>query len=279
MADIPTLSPVPDHSAPRPVTRRALLTGVLAAGTAGAVGISVAGCTPGSDPEPTGAYCVARDTLERRRTIGGLPLVYEPTGSRPTFWIDAGFAGQLDAWVAELAGDLGGPLSRLDTYGAWTSRAGACGSWHNAGRAFDLAAVRLADGRLVSCRYDRWRDQTGAELDRTRRAYWALAAGLHRRFAYVLTYLYDAQHANHIHLDNGRSGPDLSTFRARSRVQVHAVQAMLSYLWADPVEVTSRWDGPTRAATGRVLDQLELAGDLTDRETWHGFLRACAGRD
>ena len=79
---------------------------------------------------------------------------------------------------------------------------------------------------VVSCRYDRWRTAPPAELEAARRAYWAVAAGLHLRFAYVLTYLYDAQHDNHIHIDNGRSGPDLSTFRPRSRVQVQAVQAI-----------------------------------------------------
>ena len=132
---------------------------------------------------------------------------------------------------------------------------------------------------VVSCRYDQWRTAPAAELEATRRAYWAVAAGLHLRFAYVLTYLYDAQHANHIHLDNGRSGPDLSTFRTRSRVQVQAVQAMLTYLWAEPVELTGRWDGPTRDAARRVGDQLELAADLDDAtESWHGFLRASATR-
>ena len=94
----------------------------------------------------------------------------------------------------------------------------------------------------------------------------------------MLTYLYDAQHANHIHLDNGRSGSDLSTFLSRSRVQVQAVQAMLSYLWAEPVEITGRWDGATRAASRRALDQLGLETDLTDTAAWHGFLRATAAR-
>ncbi len=151
------------------------------------------------------------------------------------------------------------PVARLDTYGSWIDGRGQCDSWHHSGRAFDLAGIRLADGGVVSCRYDQWRDAPAAEVEATRRAYWAVAAGLHLRFAYVLTYLYNARHANHIHLDNGRSGPDLSTFRTRSRVQVQAVQAMLTYLWAEPVELTGRWDGPTQDAARRVGDQLELA--------------------
>jgi hypothetical protein len=95
----------------------------------------------------------------------------------------------------------------------------------------------------------------------------------------VLTYLYNARHANHIHLDNGRSGQELSTLSIRSRVQVQAVQAMLTYLWAEPGELTGRWDSPTRQAARRVGDQLELTADLADAtESWHAFLRASATR-
>ena len=260
----------------RPLSRRQLLGGSLAIGLAG-----LAGCTPGpgSDPERVDATCVARDRLERRRAIARLPLVYEPTGADQAFWFDAGFAGQLDDWATELAQQLGGPVRRLATYGSWTDGRGSCDSWHHSGRAFDLARVTLTDDRMVSCRYDQWRTRPAAEMEAARRAYWAVAAGLHLRFAYVLTYLYDERHANHIHLDNGRSGAELSTFSPRSRVQVQAVQAMFSYLWADPMEITGSWDFATRAASRRVLDQLEIAPDLTDgTEAWHGLLRATAAR-
>jgi hypothetical protein len=252
-----------------------VLGGALAVGFAG-----LAGCTPGRglDPDRVEATCVARDRLERRRTIAGLPLVYEPTGMRSSFWFDAGFAGQLDTWAAELAQHLGGSLQQLTTYGSWIDGRGRCDSWHHSGRAFDLARVTLTDGRVVSCRYDLWRTAPPAELEASRRAYWVVAAGLHLRFAYVLTYLYNARHANHIHLDNGRSGADLSTFAPRSRVQVHAVQAMISYLWAEPVEINGSWDSATRAASRRVLDQLAIDADLTDTESWHGFLRGTVAR-
>ena len=273
LADIHTLAPVAPS---QPLSRRQLLGGSLAIGLAG-----LAGCTPGpgSDPDRVDATCVARDQLERRRTIAELPLVYEPTGASQAFWLDAAFAGQLDDWATELAQHLGGPVQRLATYGSWIDGRGRCDSWHHSGRAFDLARVSLTDGRLVSCRYDQWRTAASPELEASRRAYWAVAAGLHLRFADVLTYLYDERHANHIHFDNGRSGAELSTFSPRSRVQVQAVQAMVSYLWADPVEISGRWDLATRAASRRVLDRLEINADLTDAaEAWHGLLRATASR-
>jgi hypothetical protein len=270
--------PVPEVPAARPISRRALLGGTLAVGLTGLAGL--AACSQGESPlVPPDAYCVTRDTLVRRQRLGDVPMVYEPAGRRQAFWFDAGFVGQLDTWVGELAGDLGRPATRLDTYGSWIDGRGQCDSWHHSGRAFDLAAIRLADGGVVSCRYDLLRDRPAAEVEAGLRSYWALAAGLHLRFAYVLTYLYNARHANHIHLDNGRSGPDLSTFRPRSRVQVQAVQAMLTYLWAEPVELTGRWDGATRDAARRVGDQLGLAAQLEDAtESWHGFLRASAAR-
>jgi hypothetical protein len=275
LAGIPTLCPVPEVPAARPVSRRALLAGTLAVGLTG-----LAACSQGELPlVPPDAYCVTRDTLVRRQRLGDVPMVYEPTGRPQAFWFDAGFVGQLDTWVGELADDLGRPATRLDTYGSWIDGRGQCDSWHHSGRAFDLAAIRLADGGVVSCRYDLLRVRPAAEVEAGLRSYWAVAAGLHLRFAYVLTYLYNARHANHIHLDNGRSGPDLSTFRPRSRVQVQAVQAMLTYLWAEPVELTGRWDGPTRDAARRVGDQLGLAAELEDAtESWHAFLRASAAR-
>ncbi len=223
---------------------------------------------------------MSRTELERRRALGDLPLVYEPNEQQQTFWFDSGFATQLDAWVVELEPVVGSAPTSLRTYGAWVDGRQTCDSWHNAGRAFDLAQVRIAGGPAVSCRYDQWRNETGAALEEARRGYWRVAASLHRRFAYVLTYLYNDQHANHIHVDNGRSEGELSTFAARSRVQVQAVQAICTFLWDEPVPVTGRWDGATRAATRRVLDRIGVADDLDeDPETWHRFLAASASRD
>ena len=223
---------------------------------------------------------MSRTELERRRALGDLPLVYEPNEQQQTFWFDSGFATQLDAWVVELDPVVGSAPISLHTYGSWVDGRQTCDSWHNAGRAFDLAQVRIAGGPAVSCRYDQWRNETGAALEEARRGYWRVAASLHRRFAYVLTYLYNDQHANHIHVDNGRSEGELSTFAARSRVQVQAVQAICTFLWDEPVPLTGRWDGATRAATRRVLDRIGVADDLDeDPETWHRFLAASASRD
>ncbi len=271
-----------DRPAARPLSRRGLLglgVGLAAAGT-GLAGCAADDATGPDLPglrraQPT---CVRRSSLPRYDRLADLPLVYEVNRRRSEFSVDGGFAGQLEAWLTDLRELTGWPLRQLWTYGTWTDGGTACSSWHDAGRAFDLARLRLEDGTDVSCRYDLWRDASGRGLTWARRTYWAVAASAHQHFAYVLTYLYDAQHHNHIHLDNGRSGAGRSTFSSRSPAQVQAVQGVLTHLWDRPVEVTGRWDAPTREATRTVLSGLEVGDDLTDQATWAGFLTASTRR-
>jgi hypothetical protein len=266
---------------PPALSRRRLL------GLGGALAVAaVAGGCAGSGSDPGGpglggrerATCVPSATLSSRRSLAGLPLVYEVNRRRTAFRFDGAFFRRLESWAGDLADMLPSRPVELSTYGSWTDGGSACDSWHDAGRAFDIARLTLADGSVVSCRYDQWRSLDGARLDEARRRYWALAAGLHQRFAYALTYLYNAQHANHIHVDNGRSGNADSTFSGRSAAQVQAVQALCSYLWAEPVELTGRWDAATRTAAGRVLDRLGLEDRLDAQASWSGFLSASADR-
>jgi hypothetical protein len=263
----------------RPALSRRRLLGLAAAGSAVAL---LPGCSPAGavDVSAGGASCVARSTLESHRTLAGLPLVYEISRRRTPFSFEPGFYGQLGDWLERYPRTTGSRRpDQVWSYGGWTDGGTTCDSWHNAGRAFDLARLRL-DGRdLVSCRYDQWGSGRGATLERDHRRYWALAASLHLEFAYVLTYLYNAQHHNHIHVDNGRSGSQPSTLSTRSRVQVQAVQAICSHLWAEPVEITGRWDADTRRAARRVLDRLGVSADLDDSVgSWRSFLTASAGR-
>ncbi len=267
-----------------PVSRRQLL------GWAGgaAAGAALAGCSlDGPAPARERVSCVARGALSRHLRLAGLPLVYEVSGQGHAFWFDEDFADRLADWLADLR-EAGLRAQRLWTYGAWTDgRAeqngdGGCRSWHHAGRAFDLARIELAGGRFVSCRYDQWRGQTGTALRRAQREYWALAGSLHRRFAYVVTYPYNADHHNHIHIDNARSGRGPSAFDPGSPTQVQAIQAISSHVWDRPVEVTGRWDAATRRATAEVLSTLgsggELTGESDGRSNWDRYLAASAAR-
>ena len=269
-----------------PLNRRHLLG--LAVGGAAAVlsGCSTVltgstGSTGGVGSRSSGgASCVPRSSMDSHRTLAGLPLVYEIGRRRSSFDFEPDFYGQLEGWLTSYA-DVSGLAApdQVWTYGAWTNGGGSCDSWHNAGRAFDLARLRLRGGAFVSCRYDLWKSETGRGLDRSLRQYWALAASLHLHFAYVLTYLYNARHHNHIHVDNSRSGAGRSTLSTRSPTQVQAVQAICTHLWDEPVEITGRWDDATRDATRRVLERAGQGGDLDDDvQSWRAFLTASVPR-
>lgn len=254
---------------------RRQLIGWAGASALGLGGCTVAGSGTGRQADGSGggrfresARCVPRATLTRQTTIADRPLVYEISRRRSGFWLDEGFHGQLEGWFTRFVADPNRSApSEIWTYGSWTDGEPDCHSWHNAARAFDLSRLRTGGRDLVSCRFDQGRN--GADVDRQRRRYWALAASLHHDFAYVLTYLYNTQHHNHIHVDNGRSGSGLSTFSTRSPAQTQAIQAMISYLWDIPVDITGRWDATTRRASRTVLDRIEVADDLeTSVDAW-----------
>lgn len=254
--------------------RRAFLALAL-----GATGL-VAGCTRVGDdrdlPNPT---CVARAELDRHGTLGKAKLVYDINQRATTFSFDSGFYAQLGGWLEFFLAESGlASPTQIWTYGSWIDGGAECDSWHDSGRAFDLSRMRQGQQVQVSCRYDIWKDYAADQLAFHRRRYWALAASLHHEFAYVLTYLYNAQHHNHIHIDNGISGPEKSIFNPKSAVQVQAVQAICTYLWDKPLEITSDWDAPTKQATEAILEQLG-AGELTDSaDVWRAFLVASIRR-
>ncbi|MDO5697654.1 MAG: hypothetical protein Q4G51_06730 [Dermatophilus congolensis] len=226
---------------------------------------------PQSTPRPLSAM-----TYYTR--FAGARLVYEVDGRPSRFAMDPSFAGQLETSLRshwEAAG-WAAP-ARLTSYGTWIDGAGRSPSWHHEGRAFDIGRIISGDGEtLVSCRYDLWKSQTGRARAAAERAYWGLAATLHRDFSFVLTYLYDDAHHNHIHVDNGLSGAERSTFR-RHRIQVGDVQAMCRHVWGEQVEITGAWDSATRSATEAVLERTGIGGRLTSGdEHWHAFLDATA---
>lgn len=267
-------------------SRRTLLTGVGATGVAAVGGaILLRGCdstaptsTPSGEPD---ASCVAQSALPLHAQVGDAGLVYEEDHRPRSFAFDAGFHARLGRWLADWRG-LGGPLAPvtgIDTYGAWTDGGTACNSWHNAGRAFDIARLRRGDATLVSCRQDLWQGLAPAERDAYRRAYWRLAAHLHARFAYVLTYLFDDLHRNHIHVDNGVSAAAAPAFRTDSRVQNQAVQASCTYVWGVECPLSGTWDAETRRASGKVLDRLGASGDLTRGDNWTRFMNNTAAHE
>lgn len=247
-------------------SRRGLL---LAGGT-----VLLAGC--GSDVVPDlpkipdgGDNCRTPESLVGFDTVGTGALGYEIDRAHTSMRSDPRFLERLELWAEDWAAMSGlGAIREVWSYGAYVDK---CSSFHQAGRAFDFAEV-VHEAGSVSCRFDTWDPGTAEQL----RDYWRLAASLHLHFAYTLTYLYNAQHHNHIHVDNSVSGEELSTFSTRSGVQVQLVQSALRHVHGRDVEATGSYDEQTKAELRQVQAGLGLSDPLADAAGWHGFLRATA---
>ena len=274
-------------SSPPGLTRRRLLTlGVVGAVTAGGAyavsrgpGLPSLPQIPGLneptprelrlDPQP-----VDFTALQARRRVGPAAYVYEVTERPATYFVTEPFGARLDRWLALHRRHVGQSPDQVRSFGAWVR--GSATSWHSSGEAIDLARLRAGGRDLASLRYDQWRDAPASELRRRLALYWRTAAGLHHEFADVLTYLFDAAHANHIHVDIGRFGPERPRLIQRSNAQVQAVQAMCRHVWGrTDVEITGEFDDVTREATTRILHAAGGPGELADsREAWQAFMVA-----
>ncbi|GAB3877576.1 extensin family protein [Terrabacter terrigena] len=287
-------APPPDAAVPAPstrLTRRRLLTlgalGAAAAGGAYAVsrgpGLpSLPGIAGFAEPPPpelrVDPQPVDFRALQARRRIGTAAHAYEVTGRPATYYVTAAFGARLDRWLALHRENVGHVPDEIRSYGAWVR--GSATSWHSSGEAIDIARLRAGGRDLTSLRHDEWRDAPAAELRRRLSLYWRTAAGLHHEFADVLTYLFDDAHANHIHVDIGRFGPERPRLIRRSNAQVQAVQAMCRHVWGrTDVAITGDFDDMTRDATTRVLEQAGGPGELADsREAWQAFMVATMQR-
>ena len=224
------------------VSRRSLLLGAAVVPLAGCAVVRRGGGAVGSEA-PVGSECRTPDSLTSFATLGGAPLAYEISGTRQEFRADPRFIERLEAWAEDWVAVSGlGPLTRITTYGAFVDK---CNSWHAAGRAFDFAVVEQRNS-TISCRYDLYGDDP-----KKLPGYWRLSASLAKWFTYTLTYRYNEQHHNHIHIDNGISGYDATGFDAGSRAQVELVQGVARHVFGHDAPGTGTFDDTTRSAVRR----------------------------
>lgn len=228
-----------------------------------------AGCSSGMPPVRAPGTCRSPESLVDFSTLGGATLGYEVGRTTTTYRADPRFVELLEAWAEDWSAMSGlGALTTIWSYGAYVDK---CTSFHASGRAFDIAEVTHEDGS-VSCRFDKWAPGDATQL----RNYWRLAASLHLHFGYTLTYLYNEAHRNHIHVDNAVSGWEAPTFRPRSEVQVHMVQAACQLVFGAAVDITGVFDDQTRDALRPIQASLGITRPLTDDDGWREFLRATA---
>lgn len=281
-------------------TRRALL-GMAAVGAAGVVlgpSSALAGGRPNDEPAPgshgdpsldasSGDFTTldsgaCGSTVWPQSEINGQPTYYEVSGATATFKYNSTFYSRLEAWLQFYFNNT--PVNwywpgQIWSYGAYVNKNDGCTSYHNYGRAFDLSRIYMTDtntgslAKVFNARYDQWRSWTGDSLTTVRKRYWATCASINYHFKYVLHYLYNSDHWNHIHLDNAVSGSGNSTFTTGSSSQVYSVQACCRYIWGYSIAIDGIWGPETSGAVSKVLARIGLSGSITTQSNWLEFNR------
>lgn len=241
-------------------------------------GLSITGLVAGS--VGLGAPASAHGTIVGHSEIWNARTYYEVTGKASSFGYNPTFYSRLETflkyWSQNTPSTWSAPL-RLWSYGAHVD-SGSIGE-HNYGRAFDLSRIYATVGgsltKVFNGRYDQWRTLSGTALATTRRQYWATAAGAHYHFRHVLTYPYNTDHWNHIHIDNMVSGTGNSHFTTDSEAQVKHVQACCRYIWGYSTTIDGVWGSQSDTNSRRVLSRVGRSGGLTSSQAnWLEFNRS-----
>ena len=245
----------------------------LRLGTAAAGAAAFGLAAPHADAAPASA------TEARFDQIDGVPLHYwrwtDGTAGRRTqqrtFASTNEFHDRLVRWVRDLR-DLswwfGGfqGMHQIVTAGLFVAKPGH----HGLGQAFDLDQVVWANGAITP--YAREHASTDR---RVVRRYLALDAVCRRHFRYVLDGRYNADHADHLHMDF--AGGWLRCDRT-SRSDTVFVQQVLNAHQGAGLPISGVWDGATQAAFEDSRRRLGVGGDPSaDTVEWrHWLLRAAA---
>jgi Extensin-like protein C-terminus len=204
-------------------------------------------------------------------TLAGVPVRYDRAplsqyGSRGVpfrFHSVPDFTAKMEAFFDELWRVC--PLGRAEVItsaGAFTNKPGQ----HGKGRAFDLDGIFWSGKTFVTLH-----DGFNA---RDRKFYFGVECVLRKHFGLVLNYLYNADHRDHFHFDDGVS----VGFRQGSRSTVGFLQGTLRFVHGIPVTTDGAWGPNTRDATRTALQQLGISGFIDDRATWLAFLTRSAAK-
>jgi hypothetical protein len=217
-------------------------------------------------------------TLTTYPGVDGEPTYYEPNGDRTSFQYNPTFHDQLGTWLNFWYLNTPGNYQRpfhIYSYGVYVNKPDDA---HQFGRGFDLARIFVTDGQVLdrkfTARHDIWSGWADADRILARRHYWATAASAHYYFRDVLTYLWNAEHDNHIHIDNTVTGTT-SSFDTGSRAQTQHVQACLNYVWGKSVSIDGSWGPETQSNSTSVLRRIgQASGTLTTKSNWLAFNKA-----
>lgn len=202
------------------------------------------------------------------RTLNGIPVHYDrppvaPYGSRGIaydFHATQEFENRLDACFAELEQVC--PRGRpevITSAGAWVDKEG----YHGSGEAFDLDGLHWSNTKFITLNFPT-----------DRRFYLGVEAVLRKHFPTVLNFYFNEAHHDHLHMDLGFE----MAFNRVRRSKVLFLQAALTHVLEISVAIDGGWGPETSGGTTRALDELNIAGQLENLDTWRQFLTAISKR-
>jgi hypothetical protein len=224
-------------------------------------------CPPEEAPE--GILAAAEGPLSagamvRISSLDGVPLFFaRGVPPRPqTFSVEAGFLKVLERTVETVrrrAPASFGDLQRITCAGVLVAKPG----FHGLGRAFDHDAWMFEHVKIRPIERDH------ASPSRAKRQrYWALAALMRARSAFVLHGHFNAAHEDHIHQDNGGPRP----FTTSSEATVKLVQAVCNHIFGKSLAIDGVFGANSQAAVTAAMQRVNLAGDVSDPAQFKRFL-------
>jgi len=239
-------------------------------------GIAAAGAT-GAAALLLPSIVEAHGTLTTQSQIAGIPTYYDNNASPTSFSYNPDFYNMLQQWWGFYyqntpATYVNPSLIRL--LGVHVD--GDPSSMHEYGRAADFYKVEMtyAPGgfQFVSFWADHGAWQNDPQANTYRLRYWGAVASLNYHFKYVLHYHYNAEHDNHVHVDNQASGTGLSNFTTDSTSQVKFVQACCNYIFGLGTVIDGDFGPHSLADSDRVIAMAGGSGHITSsQQNWQLF--------
>jgi hypothetical protein len=202
------------------------------------------------------------------RSLAGVPVLYDRhsqgdygvRGRPHDFHVTQSFEDALDACFAELWRVC--PLDRAEAILSAGTYADRAGSQHSRGMAMDIDAILWPQRRFVTLDYP---------TDKS--FYIAVEAILRRHCDFVLTYVYNAAHHDHFHVDKaGQMG------FGKSRSKTCFIQSLCRHVLGISVAVDGRWTPETEEALESAQRSLGVTSDVRQLDSWRNFLKAAAER-
>jgi hypothetical protein len=198
--------------------------------------------------------------------LDGVPLFFErglPHPQRRHFSFDPVFHDDCIAVIKSVrfrAHPSYGKLKRITTAGTFVEKPGL----HGSGRAMDHDRWTFEHVEIAPIEHEH-----EASTLAVRRRYWALAAIMRSHSAFLLHGHFNADHADHLHHDNG--GP--FGFTTDSPATVKLVQAICRHIFANATVAIDGDYGPkSKAAVAAAMAKLELPGTIFDPSQFKRFL-------